>query len=42
MAGMRTVAVNNEKAVVSIGAGALWLNGYQDLEVQGLMVAGGR
>jgi FAD/FMN-containing dehydrogenase len=42
MVGMRTVAVNKEKTVVSIGVGALWLNGYQDLELQGFMVAGGR
>ena len=42
MTGMNDVTVSEDRSVASIGAGARWLRVYQELESQGLMVAGGR
>lgn len=42
MTAMNDVSINDEKTVASIGAGARWLKVYKYLELQGMMVAGGR
>lgn len=39
---MNQVLINDDKTIVSIGAGARWLNVYEQLDPLGIAVAGGR
>ena len=42
MTGISSVAINTDKTVASIGAGASWLDVYLYLDGLGVAVAGGR
>ena len=42
MTGLNSVAVNADRTVASVGAGATWLDVYSYLDTLGLSVAGGR